>query len=79
MAPIVKVLVGFALFALTIGSPTPPTHVVHEKRHADPARWTKRDRVEPHKLLPMRVGLAQTNLDNAYEHLMSVYVRPSVV
>ncbi|TAQ90266.1 hypothetical protein B7494_g1422 [Chlorociboria aeruginascens] len=50
----------------------PPHHEVHEKRDVLPSRWTKRDRVESHKLLPMRIGLAQTNLDKGYEHLMDV-------
>lgn len=50
-----------------------PAHVeVHEKRQSLSPRWTKRDRVESHKVLQMRVGLAQSNLGNGYEHLMDV-------
>ncbi|TVY94049.1 Aorsin [Lachnellula willkommii] len=50
-----------------------PAHVeVHERRQSLSPRWSKRDRVESHKVLQMRVGLAQTNLDNGYEHLMDV-------
>jgi tripeptidyl-peptidase I len=50
-----------------------PPHVkIHEKRHSLNPRWTKRDRVESYKVLQMRVGLAQTNLDDGYEHLMDV-------
>lgn len=47
-------------------------HVLHEKRDSLPERWTKRDRVPRDKLLPMRIGLAQSNLDKAYEHLLDV-------
>lgn len=47
-------------------------HVLHEKRDSLPARWTKRDRVPREKLLPMRIGLAQSNLDKVYEHLLDV-------
>lgn len=50
-----------------------PAHIeVHERRQSLSPRWTKRDRVESHKVLQMRVGLAQTNLDHGYEHLMDV-------
>lgn len=47
-------------------------HVVHEKRDTLPARWTKRDRVPRNKLLPMRIGLTQSNLEHAYDHLLDV-------
>lgn len=47
-------------------------HVLHEKRDNLPSRWTKRDRVPRSKLLPMRIGLTQSNLEKAYEHLLDV-------
>ena len=50
----------------------PPRHQIHERRDYTPARWTKRDRVESHKLLPMRIGLTQTNLEKGHGHLMDV-------
>ncbi|KAL5314459.1 hypothetical protein ACEPPN_017099 [Leptodophora sp. 'Broadleaf-Isolate-01'] len=50
----------------------PSHHEVHEKRDTLHPRWAKRDRVPPQKLLPMRIGLAQSNLDIGYEHLMEV-------
>lgn len=50
----------------------PEHHEVHEKRDSLHPRWTKRDRVEPHKLFPMRIGLTQTNLDRGHEYLMDV-------
>jgi tripeptidyl-peptidase I len=50
----------------------PVHHEVHEKRETLSPRWTKLDRVESHKLLPMRIGLTQTNIENGYEHLMKV-------
>jgi tripeptidyl-peptidase-1 len=50
-----------------------PRHLeIHEKREFTHPRWTKRDRVESHKLFPMRIGLAQNNLDDGYEKLMDV-------
>jgi tripeptidyl-peptidase-1 len=50
----------------------PPLHEVHEKRQTLHPRWTKRDRVESHKLFQMRIGLKQSNLEKGYEHLMDV-------
>jgi tripeptidyl-peptidase-1 len=61
-----------ALLGLVEAIAIPPHHEVHEKRGTLHPRWAKRDRVESHKLLPMRIGLTQTNLENGYEHLMDV-------
>jgi tripeptidyl-peptidase-1 len=49
-----------------------PHHEVHEKRQTLHPRWTKRDRVEFHKLFQMRIGLKQSNLEDGYRHLMEV-------
>ena len=69
----VKILFCLVAFvALLDAIAIPPHHEAHEKRETLHPRWTKRDRVESHKLLPMRIGLAQTNLENGYEHLMDV-------
>ena len=65
----------WAILGLIEAISIPLHHEVHEKRGILPPRWTKRDRVEPHKLLPMRIGLAQTDLESGYDHLMDVYVR----
>ena len=69
----VKILASLALFfGLLDAVAIPPHHELHEKRQTLHPRWTKAERVESHKLLPMRIGLAQTNLENGYEHLMDV-------
>ncbi|KAF7357282.1 Serine protease S53 [Mycena sanguinolenta] len=70
----------FALAALS-GIPTAlssrhssPIHVVHEKRAADPAfaGWTQSHRLESDKVIPLRVGLQQQNLDQVEDLLLSV-------
>ena len=61
-----------AVLGLIEASAIPSHHEVHEKRGTLHPRWTKRDRVESHKLLPMRIGLTQSNLENGYDHLMDV-------
>ena len=60
------------LFALTVaGLVVPATHEVHEKRDVLHPRWTRRDRVHPRSVLPMRIGLAQ-NLEDAESYIMDV-------
>ena len=61
-----------ALLAVAHTVPVPDTHALHEHRETLHPRWTKRDRIEGHKLLPMRIGLAQSNLDDVHSHLMDV-------
>lgn len=50
----------------------PSHHEIHEKRERLHPRWTKLDRVEPHKLFHMRIGLVQSNIETGYEHLYDV-------
>jgi tripeptidyl-peptidase-1 len=61
-----------AILVLSDAVAIPATHELHEKRHSLHPRWTKRDRVESHKLFPMRIGLIQSNLHDGYDHLMNV-------
>lgn len=52
-----------ALAASTIASPTPFSHVLHEKRGTVASRgWSKRSKLGAKVQLPMRIGLAQNNL-----------------
>jgi tripeptidyl-peptidase I len=63
------------LLASALVAAVPVTHEVHEKRVTLHKRWSKRDRVPSHMLLPVRIGLVQ-NVDvaKAESHLMEVYV-----
>ena len=58
-------LLSLGSLALVVHAiPTPATpHVLHEQRAAAPVHWEKRDRVHASTLLPVRIGLAQSNLD----------------
>ncbi|PWY96667.1 aorsin [Aspergillus sclerotioniger CBS 115572] len=60
--------------SLAVSSLALPTsdHVVHERRTTTPARWQKTRRVTGHEHVLVRIGLTQSNLDNAYEYLMNV-------
>ncbi|KAH9219932.1 protease S8 tripeptidyl peptidase I [Leptodontidium sp. 2 PMI_412] len=60
----------FAAFANCIAIPA--SHSVHEKRDSPPREWIKRGRVQPDSVLPIRIGLSQTNLEKGYSFLMEV-------
>ncbi|MCJ1355544.1 MAG: hypothetical protein MMC33_005536 [Icmadophila ericetorum] len=70
LLPRAAIIVAF--IAGSIAAPAPATHALHEKRDAPPADWIKSARVEGSAILPMRIGLTQTNLENGYDYLMEV-------
>jgi tripeptidyl-peptidase-1 len=63
-------LLGFAAVLDAIA--LPPHYEVHERRENVNTRWTRLGRIDSQTLLPMRIGLAQTDLEDGYEHLMKV-------
>lgn len=65
-------LAAAALASATAAIAIPNSHVVHEERAAAPERWVKRARVAPDSILPVRIGLTQSNLDRGEEFLHSV-------
>jgi tripeptidyl-peptidase I len=66
------VAASLALAALTAAAPSPKGHVRHEKRDSPPAQWVKRSRVASDAILPVRIGLTQSNLHKAGDYLMDV-------
>jgi tripeptidyl-peptidase-1 len=66
------VTVAAVLAALAEASPFAGTHVVHEKRDAPLKKWVKRDALNPRAVLPMRIGLVQSNLDKGHDMLMGM-------
>ena len=68
------VLSLLAFGALCAAVPVQPS-ILHEKRNVGPySPWTKGARLEQEAILPMRVGLKQSNLEKAMEHLMEMSV-----
>lgn len=61
-----------AIAACSSAAPTTIRHVLHEERHAPAKDWVKGARIEKAAVLPVRIGLTQTNLENGYDHLMDV-------
>ena len=62
------------LAALAVAAPSPKGHVLHEKRDTPLKKWVKRSSVKDTTLLPMRIGMVQSNLHRADELMMEVYV-----
>lgn len=61
-----------AVMTLSSAAPASIKHVLHEERQSPPSDWKKGARIEANAVLPMRIGLTQTNLENGYDHLMGV-------
>lgn len=57
--------------ASAIASPV-ANYAIHEKREAAPEGWSKRETLDRRAIMPMRIALAQRNLDKAWEYLESV-------
>lgn len=56
-----------------VASAAPLTaNTVHERRDYVPSAWTKRDRLESTAMVPVRIGLTQSNLEKGYDLLMGV-------
>lgn len=62
-----------SLLAAATGAPTAEkSHAVHERRQNLPAQWKRSAKIHGDSYLPMRIALAQSNLDRADEFLMDV-------
>ena len=60
-----QVLTCLSAIAFTAtAAPTSTSYVVHEKRQSEPLNWQRYSRVDPSIVLPVRIGLTQSNLEN---------------
>ena len=50
----------------------PNSHRLHEKRSDVPLGWSRGSKVDASRLLPLRVGLTQQNLEKGPELLLNV-------
>jgi tripeptidyl-peptidase I len=69
---LVKLYVVAAIAALVNAAPAPIKHVLHEERTILSRDWIKGARIEKSAVIPMRIGLRQTNLEKGYDYLMEV-------
>lgn len=67
-----KLLFAGVLVPCSLAGAVPASHVVHEKRDVHSHTWVKRARVEGSAVVPVRIGLRQSNLEKAHEYLMDV-------
>jgi tripeptidyl-peptidase-1 len=72
MARLCRLLCLALLGAQTQAAPTFSRYVVHEERGTLNHGFAKRERLDGSAVLPMRIGLTQTNLHTGYDLLMEV-------
>ena len=60
---LLRCLILAAIASFAVAAPAPVPHVLHEKRNSAPRTWAKRSRVDPTVVLPVRIGLRQSNLE----------------
>ena len=61
-----------AIAALTNAAPASIKHALHEKRQTPSLDWVQGTRIEGSAILPMRIGLTQSNLEKGHDLLMGV-------
>jgi len=67
-----SILLAAVAGLLTCSAAPTDNFVLHEKRDGDPHQWTKRNRAHPADILPVRIGLVQSNLHKAEEYILDV-------
>jgi len=65
-------LIASVFFVAAFASPIAPSSSPHERRAAIPRGWMKTEKVPTGSILPMRIGLVQSNLDKGHDLLMDV-------
>ncbi|KAF4636161.1 hypothetical protein G7Y89_g1916 [Cudoniella acicularis] len=73
----ISLLGALALALRAAAVPFPASHVVHERRDFVPQAWVKRDRLDSTARVPVRIGMAQNNLDRGHDLLMEVSMHDS--
>ena len=62
-----------ALVTSVIAVPTAHQYEVHERREYNTDAWTETQRLTGDTILPVRIGLTQSNLDRGHDLLMDMY------
>jgi tripeptidyl-peptidase-1 len=70
MIPSILLLTLLACSAFTV--PSSWNHVLHERRRVTPPGWVKHSGMDPERLLPMKVAMKQSNIENLDDYLMRV-------
>lgn len=72
-ASLVSAVLAVTGGGLAADTSLPPTHRLHERHLPHWGKhWAQKDRVPGSTLLPMRIGLKQSNLDKGAELLMDM-------
>jgi tripeptidyl-peptidase-1 len=66
-------LLAIAAFAVTaLAAPSPARHVLLEKRSITPHGWVRKTGLQGSSIIPMKIALAQSNMDKLEDYLMEV-------
>lgn len=74
MKHLLLLICTMALCAVAI--PTANNYRLHERRDFTPEAWTQWKKLDGDTLLPVRIGLTQSNLGQGHDLLMELYVFP---
>lgn len=69
---VLKLGIFAAVVAFSNAAPASIKHALHEKRQAPSSDWVKVARIESTAILPIRIGLTQSNLEKGHDFLMEV-------
>ena len=67
-----SILTETVLAVTAFATPLSNTHSVHEKRSEIPAGWIRKGVLDRRAVLPMRIALAQGNIERGYDWLREV-------
>lgn len=70
----IKLSTVLSLVALYVATPSPirHRHVIHEEQVVSRRDWMKGERLEKTAIVPMKIGLAQSNLHLGDNYLMDM-------
>lgn len=67
-----SVLSGLGLLTASVLASPLDNYAMHEKRGTIPQGWSKRGQLDRRSIVPMRIALAQRNMERGYEFLEEV-------
>lgn len=68
-----RILIFIETFVVAVACGViPSSHAIHERRNSQNTKWIKRGKIQSHAILPIRIGIAQSNLERGHEFLMDV-------
>ncbi len=64
--------IAMPVLSLTLQIPSHVDHVIHEKKDTTQKKWVEGNGLDPDHVLPVRIGLKQSNLHLGMGYLMEM-------